>query len=159
MLNVLLLCVGKLREPYLRDACAEYEKRLSRFMNLTVCEADEQREPDKPAPALLEKLVAREGEALLSRVRPDDHVVALALDGWRPDSPALADALTRWSLGGKRLVFVVGGSQGLAPRVLERADTRLSFSALTFPHTLFRAMLLEQLYRAAKIAAGEKYHK
>ena len=120
--------------------------------------------PDLPeaagSPALEEQVKTKEGEALLSRIRPGDRVIALTIPGRMMDSPSLAAHLQDLRTGGAgRIVFVIGGSLGLGKNVLERADEEMSMSPMTFPHQLARVMLLEQLYRAEKILAGERYHK
>ena len=158
-MNAAILCVGKLKESWQREGCAEYLKRLSRYGKYEIVQVDDQREPENASPALIRQIVDREGQALLSRIRPGDRVVALCIRAKAPDSPGLAEHLRRWSADGRRTVFVIGGSNGLSDAVLARADERLSFSNLTFPHGLMRVILLEQLYRAEKICAGENYHK
>ena len=111
----------------------------------------------KPSPALNAQVMEKEGRALLARLRPQDRVVALCIDGASLSSEALAAETAKWAQDGRRTVFVIGGSLGLSPEVAARADTRLSFSKMTFPHPLMRVILLEQLYRAARIVAGERY--
>ena len=141
-----ILCVGKLKEKYWRDAAGEYEKRLTR---LTRLESDADRD----------KIKKREGEAILSRLKPDDDVVALCIEAPEWSSERLSAFLSAQDQGGRRTVFVIGGSLGLSDAVVARANAKLSMSPMTFPHQLARVMLLEQLYRARKILAGEKYHK
>lgn len=158
-MNGTLLCVGKLKEKWQQDGCAEYLKRLSRYGKYEIVAVDDAREPEHPSPALLEQLKDREGEALLKHIRPQDRVICLCIRADAPDSVALSRQLTAWSGDGRRNVFVIGGSNGLSQAVLRRADAKLSFSNLTFPHGLMRVILLEQLYRAEKIRTGEKYHK
>ena len=158
-MNAAILCVGKLRESWQRDGCAEYLKRLSRYGKYEIVQVDDIREPDNASPAQIRQIVDREGQALISRIRPGDRVVALCIQAKAPDSLGLAEQARRWSAAGQRTVFVIGGSNGLSDAVLARADERLSFSNLTFPHGLMRVILLEQLYRAERINAGEKYHK
>ncbi len=158
-MNATILCVGKLREAWQRDGCAEYLKRLSRYGKYEIVAVDDEREPEKPSPALLKQIMDREGAALLRHVRPNDRVIALCIKAPAPDSVALSRQLESWSGDGRRNVFVIGGSNGLSDAVLARADERLSFSNLTFPHGLMRVILLEQLYRAERIRTGEKYHK
>ena len=114
---------------------------------------------DDAPDSLGRRAVEREGEALLRRIRPGDHVVALCVEARAPDSPGLAALVDGWERRGARTVLVIGGSNGLSEAVLARADERLSFSNLTFPHGLMRVILLEQLYRAERIRAGEPYHK
>ena len=157
-MNVLILTVGKLKEDWQRDACREYLKRLTRYGSFEVQEVNDQPEPEKSSEALEKQLVEREGRELLKRIRPEDRVVALAIQGAQPDSMGLAGMLRGWE-DGRRLVLVIGGSLGLSPEVLARAEARLSFSNLTFPHQLFRVLVLEQLYRSVRILSGQKYHK
>lgn len=158
-MNAAVICVGKLREPWQRDGCAEYLKRLSRFGSIEVTELPDQPEPAKPTGALERRIVEAEGREILRRVRPDDYVVALCIDGAPLSSEDLAQRVLDWQRMGKRIAFVIGGSLGLSGEVVQRANFRLSFSKMTFPHGLMRVILLEQLYRAEKIAAGERYHK
>ena len=154
-----ILCVGKLREKYWRDACAEYEKRLSRLTRMEIIEIPDLAEPQNASDADREKIRAREGEGLLARLKESDFAAALCIDAPEKSSEQLAEFLRERDRSGRRTVFLIGGSLGLSPAVLARADTRLSMSPMTFPHQLARVMLLEQLYRARKILAGEKYHK
>lgn len=160
-MKTLLLCVGKLRERHYRDAAAEYIKRLGRFGGIEVLEIPDQPDGGKRAQeADRRRGVEAEGSALLSHIRPKDHVTALCIDGKQQSSVAFSRSLAALDTGGaSRVVFVIGGSNGLSEAVLRRADARLSFSPMTFPHQLARVMLLEQLYRARKILAGETYHK
>lgn len=158
-MNAAVLCVGKLKEPWQREACDEYLKRLSRYASIEVIEVPDQSEPAKPSEALERQLLEKEGAELLRRIKDTDYVVALCIDGQAPDSPGLAKKMDEWRQKGQRIVLVIGGSLGLWDAVIKRADFRLSFSKMTFPHPLMRVILLEQLYRAAKISAGERYHK
>ena len=158
-MSTVVLCVGRLKEKPYRQMADEYLKRLSRFGKYEETEI-----PDLPenggGAALEEQVKRKEGEALLTRLRPGDRVIALTIQGRQTDSPALARHLQELRTNGAgRIVFVIGGSLGLGRNVLERADEKLSMSPMTFPHQLARVMLLEQLYRAEKIAAGERYHK
>ena len=158
-MSTAVLCVGKMKEKPYREMADEYLKRLSRFGKYEEIEV-----PDLPestgSAALEEQVRTREGEALLSRIRPGDRVIALTISGKQTDSPGLARHLQEMRTGGvQRTVFVIGGSLGLGSNVLARADEEMSMSPMTFPHQLARVMLLEQLYRAEKILAGERYHK
>ena len=148
---VAILCAGKLREKYWQDAAAEYQKRMSRYNKLEIIEVPDQ--PEGP------QAMKKEGELMLAHLRPDDYVAALCIDAPQLDSPELAAFFRQRAMQGGRVVFVIGGSLGLHEDVLRRADTRISMSRMTFPHQLARVMLLEQIYRAHKINAGEKYHK
>ncbi len=143
MIKVNLVCVGKLKERYWRDACAEYQKRLSRFCDLTIRE-------------LPEKTVAAEGEDVLRAAR--GRLFALAVEGKQLSSEEFAETCKGASDRGEELTFAIGSSEGLSPAVKARAEL-LSFSRLTFPHQMFRVVFLEQLYRAFMINAGAEYHK
>ena len=158
-MNMALICMGKLKEKYWRDAAAEYEKRLSRFGKWETIELPDLPEPSNSSPAIEEQIKKKEGDAILSKIRDGDIVVCLCIDGKQMDSVQLSKKLTELADTGRRVVFVIGGSLGLAPAVVARAQVKLSFSPMTFPHQLARIMLLEQTYRAMKIAAGERYHK
>ena len=158
-MNMALICMGRLKEKYWRDAAAEYEKRLSRFGKWETIELPDLPEPANSSPAIEEQIKKKEGEAILARIRDGDIVVCLCIDGRQMDSVQLSRKLTELIDTGRRVVFVIGGSLGLSPEVVRRAQLRLSFSPMTFPHQLARIMLLEQTYRALKIAAGERYHK
>ena len=158
-MSTVILCVGKLKEKPYRQMADEYLKRLGRYGKY-----EESEVPDLPegggSAALEEQVRTKEGEALLARIRPGDRVVALTIPGRMTDSLSLAGHISELRLGGTgRIVFVIGGSLGLGKNVLARADEEMSMSTMTFPHQLARVMLLEQLYRAEKILAGERYHK
>ena len=160
-MSMTILCVGKLKEKPYRQMADEYLKRLGRYGKVEETEIPDLPEPASGASAALEEqLKAKEGEAILARIHPGDRVIALTIGGKRQSSEELAEHLSRLRTAGmSHLVFVIGGSLGLGKNVLERADEELSMSPMTFPHQLARVMLLEQLYRAEKINAGERYHK
>ena len=158
-MNGTILCVGKLREKWQREGCQEYLKRLSRYGKYEVVAVDDLPAPERASDAQLKQIMEKEGQALLRHVRPNDRVIALCVVAEAPDSVVLSRKLAALSGDGRRNVFVIGGSNGLSDQVLARADMRLSFSNLTFPHGLMRVILLEQLYRAERIRTGEKYHK
>lgn len=160
MQHVTVLCIGKLKEAYWRDAVAEYAKRLSAFCRFAVVEVDEERLPDAPGLAQIERTLTEEGKRLLSHIPCDALTVALCIEGKTVSSEALSARLSSWALEGKsHIVFVIGGSFGLSDAVKNAAALRLSMSPMTFPHQLARVMLLEQIYRAFQIASGGKYHK
>ncbi len=158
-MNVCVLAVGRLREKYWQDACAEYIRRMGRYGRIVVEEVPDLPEPKNASPAEEAAVMMREGESLLNRIGPRDHVTALCIDAPCLTSVQLARTLAQREMTGEREVFVIGGSLGLGRNVLGRADSRLSMGAMTFPHALARVMLLEQLYRCCKINAGERYHK
>lgn len=155
-----ILCVGKIKEAHFTKACAEYEKRLSRYTQLEIVEVAEEKAPENLSIAQQEQVKRAEGERLLSRVREGELVVALTPGGEEMSSEELASKLAAWQNAGKsRVSFLIGGSLGLSDEALKKADLRLSFSKMTFPHQLFRVMLLEQVYRAYRILNNEPYHK
>jgi len=158
MQKVTVLCVGRLKEPFYVAAAAEYAKRLGRFCKLEIVELAEQRLPESPAPAEIERALAREAEAIRAKLPPASCVVALCVEGRMHSSEELAGLLARWG-DQKRLVFVIGGSCGLHPSIKREAQVQLSMSPMTFPHHLARVMLLEQIYRGFQINEGGKYHK
>ena len=159
-MTIAVVGVGWLRERFYRDAADEYLKRLKRFGPVEEIELPDLPEPANSSPAIEEQIRRREGEAILARVKPGDHVVALCIDGRQMTSEQLAARVRALEdRGVQRTLFVIGGSLGLSDAVVRRADERLSFSPMTFPHQLARVMLLEQLYRARKIGANERYHK
>lgn len=159
-MHILIVAVGRIKERYLKEGIAEYEKRLVPYCRLETREVPEERLPER-ATAAEEDLVRRkEGERILALLPPDTYTIALDIKGQALDSLELAAHLDRLGLTGRSGInFVIGGSLGLSGDVLNRADFRLSFSRLTFPHQLMRLILLEQLYRACKISRGEPYHK
>ena len=159
-MNIKLLCVGKIKEKFYRDAIAEYEKRLSRYCKLTIIEVADEKTPDRSSEAEEMQIKEKEAARLLSHIRDTDHVIALAIDGRSRDSVAFAGHLQQLAVSGKSSrAFVIGGSLGLHAPVLLRAAEAGSFSAMTFPHQLMRVILLEQLYRSYRIQNHEPYHK
>ena len=156
---ILIISVGKLKEAWQRDACAEYMKRLKRFGPIEIKEIPDQPEPDKPSEALNQRVKDAEGKEILAQIKPTDRVVALAINGKMYDSEGFAEKIAQWTGDGRRLVLIIGGSLGLSDEVMKRADEKLSFSKMTFPHQLMRVILLEQIYRGFKINANERYHK
>ncbi|MDO4564803.1 MAG: 23S rRNA (pseudouridine(1915)-N(3))-methyltransferase RlmH [Clostridia bacterium] len=158
-MNIRICCVGKLKERCYIEACGEFQKRLSRYCNLSVAEVADEKAPEKLSIAEQEQVKAKEGRRLLANVGERDYLIALTIDGDKPDSEQLARRIRAYRDSGKELAFAIGGSLGLSNEVLERADERLSLSALTLPHRFARLLLLEQLYRSFKIIGNEPYHK
>ncbi|MBR2560189.1 MAG: 23S rRNA (pseudouridine(1915)-N(3))-methyltransferase RlmH [Firmicutes bacterium] len=158
-MNINVVCVGKLKERYWTEACAEYLKRLSSYCSVKVTELREAKQ--QGAGAAAEALVVeQEGKAILEKIGERDYVIALAVKGKRLSSEGLADKINALALEGRSdMCFVIGGSLGLSPEVMKRADYSLSFSDMTFPHQMMRVILLEQIYRSFKIIRGETYHK
>ncbi len=158
-MSMTILAVGKMKEKPYRQMADEYLKRLGRFGKTTEIEVADLPETTG-GEAEEARIREKEGEAILARLRPGDYVVAMTIGGRKFDSLGLSRRISELRIGGVgSLVFVIGGSLGLGRNVLKRADEEWSLSDLTFPHQLARVMLLEQLYRAEKIAAGERYHK
>lgn len=159
-MNCTILCVGKLGERYWGEACGEYLKRLSAYCRPQLIELPEQRLPASPSPAQIERALAQEGALLLQKAPSGSLLISLCIEGEALSSEALADRLMRYAVGGAgSFSFAIGGSFGLSEQVKARSALRLSMSSMTFPHTLARVMLLEQLYRAFSIQAHAKYHK
>ena len=159
-MKITVSAVGKIKEKFFAEAIKEYSKRLSRYVTHNITEVEDEKTPDHASPALEAQIKQREGERLLKTLKDDAYVIALAIDGTSLDSPALARTIEKLGVQGHaHLAFLIGGSLGLAPEVLERADLKLSFSRLTFPHQLMRVILLEQIYRSFRIIKNEPYHK
>lgn len=160
MLQIQLLCVGKIKEKYLQAGIDEYLKRLSSYAKVNIVEVPDEKTPDNASAAEEEQIRAKEGEKLLRYIKAGSYVMALAIGGKNLSSEELANTMADLALQGKSdVTLVIGGSLGLAPAVLERADYKLSFGKMTFPHQLMRMLLLEQVYRGFRINRGEPYHK
>lgn len=159
-MEIRILSVGKIKERYLNDAINEYAKRLSRYCKLTFIQVADEKTPDKASEALNKQIKETEGQRLLKNIREQDYVIALAIEGKMPDSVELSEKIQKLGVSGKSsLVFVIGGSLGLSADVLSRANDKISFSRMTFPHQLMQVILLEQIYRSYRIMNNEPYHK
>lgn len=159
-MNITLITVGKIKEKYYRDAFAEYAKRLSRYCKLDIIEVADEKTPDKASEVVEEQIKQKEADRILKNIKDDTYCIALAIEGKKMDSVTMARHVEQLGLMGKsNLAFVIGGSLGLHKSVLQRADEKLSFSDMTFPHQLMRVILLEQIYRCYRIINGEPYHK
>ena len=159
-MKVTVIGVGKLKEKYWRDAIDEYSKRLGRYVKLEVIEVADEKVPETLSPAQEEQVKKSEGGRILKNIRDKDYVIALAIDGKSLSSEEFSAFVSeRMNLGEADMVFVIGGSLGLSADVLKRADFKLSFSKMTFPHQMMRVILLEQIYRSFKIINRETYHK
>ena len=158
MLKIKIVCVGKIKEKYFSEAVNEYVKRVSRFAEITVKEVKEENFTSAPSCAEKEKITALEGERLKNEL--SGHVICLAVEGETLSSEKLADKISGLKdRGVGEITFVIGGSYGISPAVKRQANELVSFSRMTFPHTLFRVMLAEQIYRAFMISSGSVYHK
>ena len=159
MLNIKIICVGKLKEKYWQDACAEYVKRLGGYCNAEIIEVKEERLPANPSAADERNVVQAEGRSLLDKIGKSDYVIALDVKGKELSSEEIAGRLSEISFTHSSVAFLIGGSLGLSDEVKARADAKLSFGRITLPHQLARVVALEQIYRAFKINANETYHK
>ena len=159
-MKITLITVGKIKEKYLRDAIAEYSKRLSRYCKLEIVEVADEKTPDQASETVEENIRAKEGERILKYIKDDMYVITLEIDGKMLSSEEFAGKIESLGVQGKSsIVFVIGGSIGLGKEVLRRSDYAFSFSKMTFPHQLMRVILLEQVYRGYRIINGEPYHK
>ena len=155
-----IICVGKLKEKYFKDAVSEYEKRLSRYVSLNIIEVPDEKTEEGAALSENEKVLFTEAGRILKHIRDDAFVITLEIDGDEYSSEALAGKMGQLMIRGvSHIQFVIGGSLGLHSTVKDKSDLSLSFSRFTFPHQLMRVILLEQIYRVMKINAGEPYHK
>jgi len=160
MQKVSIICVGKMKEKFYMDAAAEYVKRLSRFCKLEILELPEERLPENPSQAQIDAALAREAEAIKSKLPAQAYIIAMCVEGKPRSSEELARLMADAAhQGGSHLVFLIGGSFGMHPSVKSLAAVKLSMSPMTFPHHLARVMLLEQIYRGYQINAGSRYHK
>ncbi len=159
-MKITLVTVGKIKENYLRDAVAEYVKRLGKYCKLEVIETADEKTPDHASETVEEAIRAKEAERILRYIREDAFVITLEILGKQLSSEELAKKIETLGVQGKsHIIFVIGGSIGLGKEVLDRSDYALSFSKMTFPHQLMRVILLEQVYRSFRIINGEPYHK
>ncbi|NMM96846.1 50S rRNA methyltransferase [Bifidobacterium sp. DSM 109960] len=155
-----IICVGKVKEQYLRDAIAEYSKRLSRYCKLNILEVADEKTPEHASEGVERQIKAKEGERIAKHIKPGAYVIALAIDGQQVTSEGFARKIDQLGIQGvSHIQFVIGGSIGMDDEILRKANYKLSFSKMTFPHQLMRVILLEQVYRAYKINAHEPYHK
>ncbi|HIW81374.1 MAG TPA: 23S rRNA (pseudouridine(1915)-N(3))-methyltransferase RlmH [Candidatus Acetatifactor stercoripullorum] len=159
-MKITVVCVGKIKEKFYRDAVSEYEKRLSRYCRFEILEVADEKTPEGAGSALEEQIKEKEGKRILARIKEDAYVCTLEIGGRKFSSEGFAAYLEKAALSGKsNIVFVIGGSLGLHQSVLDRSDQAVSFSDMTFPHQLMRVILSEQIYRAFRIIHKEPYHK
>ena len=158
-MNVTIICVGKLKEDYLKSAISEYQKRLSRFADFEIIEVPDQKIPDNASKKIEEQILNKEGELILSKIKNNSYVIAMCVEGKLISSEELADEIKNISMQSSNITFIIGGSLGLSQDVKTRANNRISFGKITLPHQLMRVVLSEQIYRAFKINANEAYHK
>lgn len=159
-MRITIICVGKIKEKFYTQAVDEYSKRLSRYCKLDIVELADEKTPDNASDIVNEQIKRKEGERILSSIKDDAYVCALAIEGKMLDSVELSEKIEMLGINGvSNITFIIGGSLGLSEQVLKRADYKLSFSRMTFPHQLMRVILLEQVYRAYRIMKNEPYHK
>ena len=159
-MNINVIGVGKIKEKYLKLGIEEFKKRLSKYCKLDIIELDDEKAPEKLSEKEMIMVKEKEGKKILSKIKDTSYVIALAIDGKNLSSEELADKMSDLAVrGNSNITFVIGGSLGLSDEVLDRADYKLSFSKMTFPHQLMRLILLEQVYRAYRINNNEPYHK
>ncbi len=160
MINIDVIAVGKLKEKFLQDGCAEYFKRLGAYAKVNIVEIKEERISDNPSEKEISNVIEKEGERILSKIKKDSFVVPLCIEGIEFDSPSFSKEIASATLKGfNNIVFVIGGSYGLSDRVKRLGKVKLSFGKMTLPHQLARLVLLEQIYRAFQIMNNGKYHK
>ena len=159
-MRINIVCVGKIKEKYLKFGIDEFKKRLSKYCKLEIIELEDEKAPENLSDKEMLIIKEKEGKKILSKIKDNSYVIALAIDGKNLSSEELAQTINKLGVRGvSNITFVIGGSLGLSDEVLSRADYKLSFSKMTFPHQLMRLILLEQVYRAYRINNGEPYHK
>ena len=159
-MRINIVCVGKIKEKYLKLGIDEFKKRLSKYCKLEIIELEDEKAPENLSDKEMLMIKEKEGKKILSKIKDHSYVIALAIDGKNLSSEELAETINKLGVRGiSNITFVIGGSLGLSDEVLSRADYKLSFSKMTFPHQLMRLILLEQVYRAYRINNGEPYHK
>lgn len=159
-MKITVITVGKIKEKYLKDAIAEYSKRLSKYCKLEMIEVADEKTPEQASQSVEDAIRGKEAERILKYVKEDAYVITLEIQGQMLTSEDLADKINQLGIQGKsHITFIIGGSIGLGQAVLRRSDYALSFSKMTFPHQLMRVILLEQVYRSYRIISGEPYHK
>ncbi|MEG2195720.1 MAG: 23S rRNA (pseudouridine(1915)-N(3))-methyltransferase RlmH [Terrisporobacter sp.] len=159
-MNISVISVGKLKEKYLKLGIEEFAKRLTKYSKLDMIELDDEKCPENLSEKDMLIVKDKEGKKILSKVKNNSYVIALAIDGKNLSSEELADTISKLAVrGNSHITFIIGGSLGISDDVLSRADYKLSFSKMTFPHQMMRLILLEQIYRAFRINNNEPYHK
>ncbi len=159
MIKVTLIALGRFKENYLRSACDEYQKRLSRYCSLNITELNPVTLLENPSKAQIDSALKKEAEQILSKIPDNTYKIALCVEGKKLSSESFAEKIETLKNDGKGICFIIGSSYGLDDSVKQKADLKLSLSDMTFPHQLFRVMLLEQIYRGFKINEGSTYHK
>ena len=159
MLNIHIVCIGKMKESYLKDAINEYSKRLSKYCKLSILELPDEKIPDKLNESLSNEIKNKESNTILNHIKKDSYIICLDLKGKQLSSEDFSKTIEDLSLQTSHITFVIGGSLGLSSDILKKAHQKICFSKMTFPHQLIRVFLLEQLFRGFKISNGETYHR
>lgn len=159
MLNIHIVCIGKIKENYLKDAIKEYTKRLGKYCKLTILELPDEKIPDKLNENIANEIKRKESDNILNHIKKDSYIICLDLAGKELSSEQFSQNIENLSLETSSLTFVIGGSLGLSSDILKKAHQKICFSKMTFPHQLIRVFLLEQIFRGFKISHGETYHR
>lgn len=159
MLNIQIICVGKVKETYLKEAILEYSKRLSKYIKLDILELPDEKIPDKINDNIIETIKTKECNNIINHLKKDSYIIALDLKGKEFSSEEFSKNLDKISMENSHITFIIGGSLGLTKDLLNMCNQKICFSKMTFPHQLIRVFLLEQIFRAFKISNGETYHR
>ena len=159
MLNINIICIGKIKENYLKDAINEYSKRLSKYCKLNITELPDEKIPDKINENIANEIKTKECNNILNHIKKDSYIICLDLTGKDFSSEDFSKKIENISMENSNITFIIGGSLGLTNLLLQKANLKICFSKMTFPHQLIRVFLLEQLFRAFKISHGETYHR
>ena len=159
MLAIQIICVGKLKETYLKEAILEYSKRLSKYIKLDILELPDEKIPDKINNNIMDLVKSKECNNILNHLKKDSYIIALDLKGKQFSSEEFSKNLEEISMENSHITFIIGGSLGLTDELLNKCNQKICFSKMTFPHQLIRVFLLEQIFRAFKISNGETYHR
>ncbi len=158
-MNITVLCVGKVKEKFFKDAIEEYKKRLGRFCSFEIKEVQDIKIPDNPNEAQMKEVLEKEGEMISKNIKRGSYIISLCIEGKKFSSESFAESIKSIQQESSDIVFVIGGSLGLSEKIKRMSKIKLSFSDMTFPHQLMRVILAEQIYRAFKIINNETYHK
>ena len=159
MLTIQIVCIGKIKETYLKDAIAEYTKRLSKYCKLTILELPDEKIPEKLNSSISDEIKKKECDSILKHLKKDSHIICLDLTGKQLSSEEFSVHIQNLSMQTSHITFIIGGSLGITEELFKLSQEKICFSKMTFPHQLIRVFLLEQLFRAFKIANGETYHR
>lgn len=159
MLTINIICIGKIKEKFFKDAIDEYSKRLSKYCKLNILELPDEKIPDKINSSIESEIKTKECDNIIKHIKKDSYIICLDLKGREFSSEELSKEIENISMQSSQITFIIGGSLGLTEKILNLSDKKICFSKMTFPHQLIRIFLLEQLFRSFKISNGETYHK